>query len=153
MGKLDFSGINKIAYKHFEDKPGERDSLLQAGFTIVEDVELPFSAEPEASAPQPTGFTDHTGKVDYEALYKAAYDFHKRNSPPVVDLEYWKDHMPGKDERPEKETAYLDRVSQEISSMVSEFHNAPLAWGMCHAIMRELEREYKEIRDSVITSL
>lgn len=44
MPKLDFSGINRIAYKGFEDQE-ERDALIDQGFTVVE--ENPFSGPQE----------------------------------------------------------------------------------------------------------
>lgn len=149
MGKLDFSGLDKIAYKHFEDKPGEMDSLLKAGFTIVDNVELPFPQEQEAPAPPPSAFTDHTGETDYKQLYRVAYAFHKKYSPPLVDKEYWKTHTPGEDDTPETEENYWNRVATDMAQIPAGYHNAPLLWAFMGAICAELEREYKAIRDGL----
>lgn len=49
---LDLSGLNKIAYKGFEtaEEQEARDELLNAGYTIVDPPENPFTAQ--SSAPQ-----------------------------------------------------------------------------------------------------
>ena len=152
MSKLDFSGINKIAYKGFEDQPEERDSLLSAGYTLVDGLDLPFDhkqPEPDA-APQASAFADHTGNRDYKRLYRVAFDFHDQHNPPTVNREYWRTHEPGIDEPPAEELAYWERMAQDMGEAAAKVESGSsdkLLIDLLIAVTDELEREYKAIRD------
>lgn len=165
MQELDFSGLNKIAYKGFENAE-ERDSLLEAGFTIVSPQDNPFEAPQSAPvAPPPSApvilpenlreaserkreaLTDHTGGRDYKKLYRIAHDFHQRHNPPEVVRDYWKDHRPGEDEPPEAEAQYWIKTAQDMGETASAGGGDSFLMALLSAIMDELEREYKAIRD------
>lgn len=152
MSKLDFSGINKIAYKGFEDQPEERDSLLSAGYTLVDGIDLPFDqAQPEPdAAPQASAFADHSGSRDYKRLYRVAFDFHDQHNPPTVNREYWRNHEPGIDEPPAEELAYWERMAQDMGEAAAKVESGSsdkLLIDLLIAVTDELEREYKAIRD------
>ena len=160
MQELDFSGLNKIAFKGFETEEAreERDSLLQAGYTIVDSPENPFtaSAPVESSAAQRTpserkreAFTDHTGGRDYKRLYRAAHDFHQRHNPPEVVRDYWKDHRPGEDDIPEAEAQYWTRAAQDIAETSAAGNNDPFLMALLSAVYEELEREYNALRAEI----
>ena len=150
---LDFSGLNKIAYKGFEtaEEREERDSLLEAGFTIVEAEDNPFTAPvappPPITAPQPSAFTDHSGSRNYKKLYRIAHDFHQRHNPPTVVRDYWKNHRPGEDDIPEAEAQYWTKTAQDMGETASAGGGDSFLVALLSAIMDELEREYKDIRD------
>lgn len=163
MQELDFSGMNKIAYKGFENAE-ERDSLLEAGFTIVSPQDNPFTAPQSAPvAPPPSApvilpenlrapserkkeaFTDHTGGRDYKKLYRIAHDFHQRHNPPTVVRDYWKDHRPGEDDIPEAEAQYWIEAAEDLGR-TSAANSDPFLMALLTGIYEELEREYKAIR-------
>ena len=152
---LDFTGLNKIAYKGFEtaEEQEKRDSLLQAGFTFVDAPENPFTA-PQASAPVPppsgrkgAPFTDHTGSRDYKRIYRAAHDYHQRHTPPTVEREYWRTHTPGEDDTPETEAQYWIEAAQDMAETSAAGGNDPFLMDLLTAIYTELEREYKALRE------
>jgi len=136
--QLDFSGLNKIAYKGFEDQPEERDSLLEAGYTIV-DTPTPFEAKQETSAPPPR---------DYKRLYRTAFDFQQRHNPPTVNREYWKGKTPGIDDTPAEELSYWEQVAQDAGKTSASADNDPFLMDLITAIIEELDREYKRLRES-----
>ena len=151
MKELDFSGMHKIAYKGFETEEA-RDSLLEAGFTIVDAPENPFTASaavPPPSAPQTSAgaFTDHTGGRNYKKMYRAAHDYHQRHTPPEVVREYWKDHRPGEDEVPEAEAQYWTRAAEDIAATSAAGNNDPFLMALLSAVYDELEREYNALRE------
>lgn len=155
MSKLDFSGINRIAYKGFEDQPEERDSLLQAGYTLVDGIELPFDQKPQEQpkpepAAQASAFSDHTGSRDYKTLYRVAFDFHRDHHPPTVNREYWRTHEPGIDDTPPEEIAYWERMAQDMGSAAAKVTGGgsdKLLIDLLIAVTDELEREYKACRE------
>ena len=150
MSKLDFSGITKIAYKGFEDQPEERDSLLSAGYTLVDGIDLPFDQakqEPDA-APQASAFADHTGSRDYKRMYRVAFDFHDQHNPPTVNREYWRNHEPGIDDPPAEELASWERLAPDMGEAAAKAGGSDqLLIDLLLAVTDELEREYKAIRD------
>ena len=168
---IDFSMIDKIAYQGFdtEEKREERESLLQAGYTIVDGAESPFTA-PQASAPaksqpeppQPQraaperkkeAFTDHSGDRDYNKLYRVAHEYHRRHYPPVVDREYWRTHTPGLDTTPETELSYWTGIATDASATSAAGGNDPLLIALLSAVGDELEREYKALREEASRSV
>lgn len=164
-GSIDFSRLERIAYQDFdtEEQREERDSLLQAGYTFVDSPENPFTApqtaataEPQPEPPQPQrapperkreAFTDHSGDRDYNKLYRVAHDYHKAHTPPVVDKEYWRTHIPGEDETPEAELMYWTQAAEDISKTSAAGNNDPLLMGLLTAVYDEMEREYKAVRE------
>lgn len=55
MAKLDFTALNKIAYRGFEtaEEQEQKDALIEQGFTIVEDEQLPFDEPQPSTAEEP----------------------------------------------------------------------------------------------------
>lgn len=55
MAKLDFTALNKIAYRGFEtaEEQEQKDTLIEQGFTIVEDEQLPFDEPQPSTAEEP----------------------------------------------------------------------------------------------------
>lgn len=171
MAKLDFTALNKLAYKGFEteEEQEKKDALIEQGFTIEEDKDNPFlkdaptasqtaSEPPQASALNsstpanknaPQGkieaFTDVSGKRNYKALYRAAHDYHKRHFPPMVDREYWRTHTAGEDEPPQVELDYWEEAVNDISATVNAYNNDPFLSGLLVAVFDELEREYQSL--------
>lgn len=140
--QLDFSGLQQIAYKGFEDQE-ERDTLLQAGYTVV-DTPTPFeapAADQIPSAPPPTG-------RDYKRLYRIAFDFQQRHNPPTVDREYWKGKTPGLDDTPEAELRYWEETAEDAGKTSAAADNDPFLMDLIIAIVSDLEREYKRLRES-----
>jgi len=168
---IDFSKLEKIAYQDFDtaEKREERDALLEAGYTIVELPENPFSApppsapakpqpeppEPQRSAPEGKreAFTDHSGSRDYNKLYRIAHNYHKAHTPPVVDIEYWRTHTPGEDDIPEAEGKYWTKAAQELGEASRSGGDDPLLIDLLGALYSELEREYNAIREEATVRL
>lgn len=152
--KLDFSALDKLAYRDFdtEEKREERDSLLEAGFTIVHPQDNPFTAPPPPisaifAPPKKDTLMDHTGGRNYKRMYRAAHDFHNSHNPPTVEREYWKDHTPGLDEPPPSELEYWNTLAQDMGAAAAGAESDPFLIGLLIAVVDELEREYKAIRD------
>ena len=166
---LDFSAIDKISAQASAPpetrtpEAGVQTSFLQAGYTVVESPENPFTApqtsapaksQPEPPEPQEAAsegkeeaFTDHTGSRDYNRLYRIAHEYHRKHSPPVVDREYWRTHTPGIDDTPEAENQYWIEAAQELGEASVSGLNDPFLMGLLCALYAELEREYKTLRE------
>ena len=157
MGKqLDFTALDKLAYKDFDtaEKREERDSLLEAGFTFVQPQDNPFTAPPPpissiSAPPKKDALTDHTGGRNYKRMYRAAHDFHNSHNPPTVEREYWKDHTPGLDEPPPSELEYWNKLAQDMGTAAAAVgaESDPFLISLLIAVVDELEREYKAIRE------
>lgn len=162
---IDFSAIDRIAYQGFDtaEKQEERDSLLQAGYTIVDSPENPFKApppsapaEPQPEPPQPQRaaperkrdtFTDHSGGRDYNRYYKIAHDYHKAHTPPVVNKDYWRTHTPGEDDIPAEEEQYWLQAAAELGVASAAGGNDPFLMDLLSSLYTEIEREYKALRE------
>lgn len=91
-------------------------------------------------------FTGIDAARDYRAMYKAAFAYHERHSPPEVDLLYWQTHTPGTDETPQRELAYWEKAALDISETSSSFGNDRFMIDLLCAIYDELGREYAGAR-------
>lgn len=80
-------------------------------------------------------------------MYRAACDFHERNNPPTVDIEYWKSHSPGIDETPQAELDYWEKAVEDMTATANSLQQDPFLTGPLVAIFEELEREYKALRE------
>lgn len=161
--ELDFSKLENIAYRGFEGEKAraEKDKLIEQGFTVIEGATTPFDAPPAREADTPTPplkspvqrqlepFTGMDKSRNYRAMYRAACNFHERHNPPTVDSEYWKNHIPGKDEAPEAEFQYWEKAANDIAATANSFSNDPFITGLLVAIFEELEREYKALKDAI----
>jgi hypothetical protein len=157
--ELDFSKLENIAYRGFEGEKAraEKDKLIEQGFTVIEGATTPFDAPPAQEATPTTSpkspvqrqlepFTGMDKSRNYRAMYRAACNFHERHNPPTVDKEYWKSHIPGKDETPEAELQYWEKAVEDIGVTAGGFNNDPFLIGLLIAIFEELEREYKAMK-------
>ena len=166
MAELDFSALNKLAYRGFEtaEEQEQKDVMTAQGFTLVEEEENPFlqasgtaSEPPQASAQtKPTTprkaaqgraetFMSASGTRNYKALYRAAHDYHIQHAPPVVDRAYWETHTAGKDEPPQAELDYWAEAAADVSATARAFGNDPFLIGLLVAVYEELEREYQDL--------
>lgn len=147
MDKLDFSGINKIAYEGFSTQE-ERDSLLEAGFTVVDEA-TPFEAPAQPAAPPtPEEEIEAPERQDYKRLYRLAFNFHEKHSPPVINKGYWEKHIPGVDDTPEEELSYWEEVTEDMRKTSVTSGNDPFLMDLLTAIVSELDREYKRLRET-----
>lgn len=173
MAELDFTALNKLAYKGFDtvEEKEQKDALIEQGFTIAEaDTDNPFlqasdtapqmASEPPIASepinPSPTSkkavqgnieaFSSASGTRKYKALYRAAHDYHKRHYPPTVDRAYWEAHIAGADDAPQAELDYWEEASSDMCSTSNAFDNDPFLVGLLVAVYEELEREYNKLR-------
>lgn len=173
MAELDFTALNKLAYRGFEtvEEQEQKDALIEQGFTIAEaDKDNPFlqasstasqtaSEPPKASAlikPSTTpenaseglkkAFTDVSGKRNYKTLYRAAHDFHLRHHPPTADREYWRTHKAGEDDTPQAEVDYWTETAKDMAETARAYNNDPFLSALLEACYTELEREYQSLR-------
>lgn len=173
MAELDFTALNKLAYRGFEtvEEQEQKDALIEQGFSLVEaDKDNPFlqasstasqtASEPllassmsnHTSAPQKASqgkieaFTNASGTRNYKALYRAAHDYHKRHNPPIVDRAYWETHTAGEDETPQAELDYWESATDDIAATANAYNNDPFLTGLLVAVFEELEREYNALR-------
>jgi len=76
-------------------------------------------------------------------MYRAAYEYHMRNAPPMVDREYWQSHVPGEADIPRTEEAYWDRANRDMLETCAAHDNNPLLSGLLCAIYDDLMRDYE----------
>jgi len=138
---LDFTKLDSLAYRDFETPEAQRakDELIEAGFTVVEDGDNPFTSveaaqEPPQAAEAPTAqqparkgrkaLKSLTG-ADYRAFYRMACNFHEKYNPPRADDAYW------------------SAAADEMNAIAVQHDNNPFLMDMLIAVFSELEREYK----------
>lgn len=68
---------------------------------------------------------------DYRAIYRAVHDYHERHNPPQLTDDYWQ------------------ATVTDIAAVSNALDNDPFAKALLAAVLAELEREYKRIRDEV----
>ena len=84
---------------------------------------------------------------DYRAMYRKAFEYHKRHNPPTVDIEYWKSHSPGIDEAPPVELDYWEKAIEDMAATADSIQQDPFLTNLLVAIFEELEKEDKALRD------
>lgn len=159
---LDFGALNQIAYRGFEMAEELKDSLTEKGYSIIDNAENPFlqASEPLSSSAwtessgAPQTATERKGEPfisssgqDYKALYKAAYDYHQRYTPPVVDRKYWGRHTAGIDDIPEAELDYWRRAAEDVTATAQAWNDSFLT-GLLGAVYDELSKEYNRLREN-----
>lgn len=87
-------------------------------------------------------------KRDYRAMYRAAFMFHEKYSPPQIDLDYWRACTTDEAEAPRTDLDYWDKVTGELCEVSSRFNNDRFMKDLLIAIYNELEREYKAMRQT-----
>jgi hypothetical protein len=167
---IDFSMIDRISAKKTAtaeeperrrpEQTEEQASFLQAG-SLVLAPQPSAQAKPQPEHTQPQGaaperkreaFTDHSGGRDYNKLYRIAHEYHKRHYPPVVEREYWRTHTPGEDDTPEAELKYWTDIAEDAGKTSAAAGNDELMMSLITAVIDELEREYKAIREEACRS-
>lgn len=91
-------------------------------------------------------FTGIDAARDYNAMYRAAFEFHRAHNPPTVDREYWKTHTPGEDDMPQAEIDYWERYGRDTIAICRSYEGDPFIVGLLCTIGNELTREYKAAR-------
>jgi hypothetical protein len=77
-----------------------------------------------------------------------AFDFQQRHSPPFVDREYWRGKTPGLHDTPEAELRYWTETAEDAGRTSAAAGNDPFLMDLIIAIMNDLEREYKRLRET-----
>lgn len=72
-------------------------------------------------------FMSIDGGRNYRAIYRAVCEYHERNNPPRLALEYW------------------EQAAEDINATASRFNNDPFVFALLGAVYDELEREYKTL--------
>lgn len=144
MAEIDFSKLEELAYPGINgaEARARKDELIAQGFRYVDEREYGGNQKPVTTLDQ----KQDSGRRDYRPLYREVYNFHERHSPPVVDVGYWKTHNPRTDEIPEAEQKYWDRTVEDLAQTAKD----PFLIGLFSAVLGELEREYKRLRDQAI---
>lgn len=115
--------------------------LIARGFTPLKDEPTPFDRpqwhqeKPQLTKAQKEGlqpFTSWYATRDYRKIYRAVFDFHKRNNPPPQrgngrSDEYW------------------SRVQTDMMQTLESFGGDPLLTDLLTAVYTELERESEGI--------
>lgn len=136
---LDFSGLRELAYRGCgnEQEREQRDRFVEQGYTPVDASECPFNGRHEwdvgkpALAPEKpsTGLVERLtgidGKRDYNSIYCAVFDFHKRHNPPKPEEAYWAE------------------VVDDMQTVTRRFNGDPFVQELLAAIYEELERGMK----------
>ena len=158
MPGLDFSALNKIAYRGIEkpDDQKHKDAMIEQGYSVADDKDNPFL---QASAPRAAdkekaekkerrieAFISSSG-WNYGAMYRAAFDYHKRHTPPPIDADYWRTHTPGSDETPPAELSYWIDAGIEADRICKEFSGDKFMLDLMSDIYADIERQYKAARE------
>ena len=85
------------------------------------------AAAPPAARRTLAPFLSIDGGRNYRAIYRAVCEYHERNSPPRLGLEYW------------------EKAANDISATANSFSNDPFVFALLSAAYDELEREYKKL--------
>ena len=170
MAELDFTALNKIAYRGFEteEQRETKDALTAQGFTILPDEITPFSAPESASSTPPAAgavkpsstpgaasdglkkpFIDVSGKRNYKTLYRAAHDFHRRHHPPIIDrIQAGGAEITPEDDFSQAEVGYWVEVCNDMTETMRAYNNDPFLKAMLEACYSELERQYAELKST-----
>ena len=141
--QLDFSGLRELAYRGCsnEHEREQRDRAIEQGFTVVEAAETPFNGrhdwdvEKPAPAPEKPStrrtepLTSIDGKRDYNPIYRATHEFHKRHTPPRLDEGYWQE------------------VADDMQAIAKRFNSDPFVMSLLISVFDELERECKAMQE------
>ncbi len=151
MGGLDFSALDRLAYRGCStaEEQAQKDALIERGFAFVEEKDNPFlQASDAASGSKGEALESASGARDYRMFYRAAFDYHKRNTPPPVDRAYWSKHTVGEADVPEAELRYWMEAAEDASKTSARCGNDPFLSDLLSAVYAELEREYKKLREA-----
>lgn len=140
--ELDFSGLNKLTRT---DTSLYRPKITASEAQNSADAIQTISISEQALKRKIQAFTDTTGARNYNDIYRAAHECHRRHYPPVVDREYWRTHT-GEAEAPEGEIAYWRGVYEDILQETQKQKDDPLLVDLLVAVYRDLEREYERLR-------
>lgn len=72
-------------------------------------------------------FASADGGRNYPAIYRTVYEYHERNSPPRIGLEYW------------------EKAADDLGRTASLSGNDPFVKELLMAAYSEMEREYKRL--------
>lgn len=125
--------------------PAERAQMLAEGLDAqARGIHAP--SEETALKREIRPFTGIDEKRDYRAMYRAAFEYHDRHSPPRIDREYWQTHTPGEADPLQVDLDYWDKAAQDICEVSNRFGNDKFMMDLLAAIYDELGREYEAAR-------
>lgn len=127
------------------EMPAERAQMPAEGLDAQARGIHALSAEP-ALKREIRPFTGIDEKLDYRAMYRAAFEYHDRHNPPRIDREYWQTHTPGEADPPQVDLDYWDKAAQDICEVSNRFSNDKFMMDLLAAIYDELGREYEAAR-------
>lgn len=108
------------------------------------------NASETASRPQREPLYYLSSTRSKTAIMREAFNFWKRNSPPTVDVEYWKTHKLG-DATPESENEYWAKVSEDCMSMGECLGGDSLLQDFVRLLFVDLESEYEQEKNRIIS--
>lgn len=73
--------------------------------------------------------TSIDGKRDYNPIYRATHEFHKRHTPPRLDEGYWQE------------------VADDMQAIAKRFNSDPFVMSLLISVFDELERECKAMQE------
>lgn len=134
---LDFSKLDKIAYRGFEDaaQAEAKDALIERGFTLLEDAKTPFDAPQAPNKEKPTPAPETLSKrqlkpfvgldgADYRKFYRLVCNFQEKYTPPRLTDEYW------------------ESAANELSEIADSNGNNEFLIQLLVTVYGELERQY-----------
>lgn len=111
----------------------EESSIMPVGAGKAEATGESIPTEKNAQNRRKSPFMSADGRRDLTAVYRAVFDFHKRNSPPVLDA-------------PTADYDYWAEVGKDFWKTSREFNSDPFVMDMLLSIMKDLEREYSKAK-------
>lgn len=122
--------------------PAERAQTPAEGLERLKEGDYTTSKD-GASQGKTEAFTGSIGGRDYNAIYRAVYDFHKRHNPPTIDRDYWRAHTPGEDEAPPADLTYWEQAALDMGEVSGRFGGDDFVDSLLCVIHDELVRKYK----------
>lgn len=115
-------------------KPPTAEKPVERATTPVDGIEAQaqgiYAQTPEKPS---TGRTERLasidGKRDYNAMYRATHEFHKRHTPPRLDEGYWQE------------------VANDMTAIAKRFNSDPFVMSLLVSVFDELERECKAMQE------
>lgn len=104
------------------EKPVERVTTPVNGLEVqAQGIYAPMPEKPSTGRTE--RLTSIDGKRDYNAMYRATHEFHKRHTPPRPDESYWQ------------------KVADDMTAVAKRFNSDPFVISLLISVFDELERE------------
>lgn len=110
------------------EKHAERVKTPVDGFEAqTQGIHAPTPEKPSTGRTEP--LTSIDGKRDYNPIYRATHEFHKRHTPPRLDEGYWQE------------------VADDMQAIAKRFNSDPFVMSLLISVFDELERECKAMQE------